>query len=153
MGDFAVTATIDQRENDMKTITASTALAICLASCGGGGSTPPTASYSLTWGQESYTIKTTPGNTQSVSVNAVIYPTGSNGLPGEVSVDISPSGSPANPTPGNGPWWMNSAGQIPVQFFASPGMTGSYPIGPHDYTAVMHIGAVTYTAKTTIVVQ
>ena len=124
-----------------------------LAGCGGGGSTA--TPYSLTWDQASYTVTTSADSTATMMVNATIRPHGDN-LPAVLAVDLSPYGGGINPTPGNGPFTMNSTGVIPVQFYVGlnqSGGAGNYPKGSYQFTATMHIGNQNFTANTTVVVQ
>lgn len=130
------------------------AIVAALASCGGGGGGSDAAvPYSLQWEQSSYTIVSSPTGTTTLGASANVIAQGSN-LPPVMGVSISPSGSGTNPTVGNGGWFVNSLGRVPVQFSVSPTAgAGTYPKGSYPFTASMTINGQTYSSTTTLVVQ
>ena len=129
------------------------ALAVALAGCGGGGSSGSPQTYSVLWEQPIYTVTTTPGSTATIQVNANVVPASSGALPPSLAADITPYGSGINPTPGNGPFIMNSANKIPVTFTISVDGSGNYPLGDHLFNATIHVGGVYVLAATTLTVK
>lgn len=125
-----------------------------LAACGGGGGGGGEDHLQIDWQQGTYTVTTDSNSSATYVVNAAVTVQGPD-LPPILAIDLAPYGMATNPTPGSGPFFMNSTHTVPVQFAIQPSGAGpgGYPIGSHVFTATAHIGSETLTATTTLVVR
>lgn len=131
----------------MKNALLAAVMCAAMAGCGGGGGSDSSeAQVTVAWDKAQYVVTAT---ATGGSANAVVSIQGKS-LPPTVGVELSPKGvGTGAPSVGNGPWFMNSAGQVPVTITVpSTTAKGTYPLN-----ASTTISGTTYTGTATLVVQ
>jgi hypothetical protein len=126
-------------------------LFLTLAACGGGGDDQPQPSHSLRWETPRMVVRIPEGATNTIYADTRVVFSGSP-MPPIVGINLSPYGG-GNPRAGTGVSWADANGVAPVRLVVSPNTRGEYPLGEHTISASTGVGATTYRATLTLVVE